>query len=70
MIGSGMVGAFLIGWNGSFTEGRSASDNPTDFSVVVAGVAALQPIAFVPAGLLSLLASSTPNPRIRGGMCA
>jgi uncharacterized membrane protein len=57
LIAIGFVGALLVGWSGSLTGGSSSTADSTDFSGVVAGLAAARPIAIAQAGLLVLVAT-------------
>lgn len=58
----GMAGAVVVGWTGSLSGAPYPTTDPTDFSEVIGGMLALQPIAFAQAGLITLVA--TPVARI------
>lgn len=62
LIAIGLAGALVVGWTGSLNGAPSPGTDPTDFSEIVAGMIALQPIAFAQAGLITLVA--TPVARI------
>jgi len=57
LIAVGFAGGLLVGWSGSLLGAAPGSASPTDFSGVVAGLAALRPIAISQAGLLVLVAT-------------
>ena len=68
LIAIGFVGAQLVGWSGSLTGGPAGTADSTDFSGVLAGLAAARPIACAQAGLLVLLA--TPVVRVAVSLIA
>ncbi len=68
LLALGFGGALLVGWNGSLLGGPAGSADPSDFSTVVAGLAALRPIAIAQAGLLVLVA--TPVVRVAVSLIA
>ena len=68
LIAVGFVGALLVGWSGSLIGGPGSTADSTDFSGVLAGLAAARPIAIAQAGLLVLLA--TPVVRVAVSLVA
>jgi uncharacterized membrane protein len=67
-IAAGLLGAFVVGWNGSLFGAGPATTDPTDFSAALPGLAALRPIALAQTGLLILIA--TPVLRIVASVLA
>ena len=60
LVGAGLLGAWLFGWNASLLPGGAAAvppRDPTDFSNLLGDLLALRPIALAQAGLLVLLAT-------------
>jgi uncharacterized membrane protein len=68
LIAVSLLGALVVGWDGSLVASPPAGTDPTDFSGVFVGLVALRPIALAQAGLLTLLA--TPVLRIVASVVA
>ncbi len=62
LIALAFAGALAVGWQGSLLGGPAGQGSATDFGGLVAGLAALRPIAVAQLGLVVLLA--TPVARV------
>ena len=66
LVGVGLVGALVFGWNASLAGSQVAPAPTADFTAMASNLAALRPIGIAQAGLLVLLA--TPVMRVAAAL--
>lgn len=57
LVAFGFGASFIVGWDGSLTGVQTVVTESTDFSVLLARLLVLQPLALVQAGLIVLIAT-------------